>query len=82
MIKYWAKTQSNVATSSAEAEATAMLKAASEGLGLEGMMRYIGMQVNEIVLNVDASAALAMAKKEGLGRTRHIDVAILWLQQK
>ena len=33
-------------------------------------------------LLVDASAAIGIASREGIGRIRHVDVAILWLQQK
>ena len=29
----------------------------------------------------DASAALAIIKRKGLGRTRHIDTGLLWIQQ-
>ena len=81
-IKTFSKTQANIATSSAESEVTAMMKAASEALGLAGLMEDFGGQPEQIILNVDASAAMEIASREGVGRTRHIDVAILWLQQE
>ena len=31
---------------------------------------------------VDAAAAIGIAKREGLGRVRHVDVGILWIQQR
>lgn len=35
-----------------------------------------------IDIMTDASAALGMVEREGVGKVRHIDVGILWLQQK
>ena len=37
--------------------------------------------VFEVQLEVDSSAAKAMASRTGLGKTRHIEVQYLWLQQ-
>ena len=36
---------------------------------------------NGIKMRTDASAALAIASRRGLGKVRHIEVAQLWLQQ-
>ena len=33
-------------------------------------------------LNADASAALSIAKRQGAGKMRHINVKSLWLQEK
>ena len=35
-----------------------------------------------ITIYTDATAALGLIGKEGLGRARHIDTGVLWLQQK
>ena len=35
-----------------------------------------------IALEVDASAAIGIVNRQGLGNTRHIDVRGLWLQDK
>ena len=44
------------------------------------MLRDFGVHVNGKVLG-DASAALGVTHRKGLGRTRHIDTGLLWIQQ-
>lgn len=36
----------------------------------------------QILLHADASAALALTENSGLGKARHVDTNVLWLQQK
>ena len=36
----------------------------------------------EIVVHSDATAAIGIARKKGLGRIRHLDVTDLWIQDK
>ena len=79
-IKNWSKTQSLIALSSGESESYAALKASAEGLGLIAMLRDFGIIVNGKVLG-DASAALGIIHRKGLGRTRHIDTGLLWIQK-
>ena len=79
-LKSWSKTQSLVALSSGESEFYAALKASAEGLGMLSMLRDLGVHVRGEVLG-DASAALGIIHRKGLGRTRHIDTGLLWIQQ-
>ena len=37
---------------------------------------------NDGVLHVDSSAAIAIAKRRGPGKLRHINIASLWTQEK
>ena len=80
MLKGWSKTQSLVALSSGESELYATLKVAAETLGLISMMRDLGWKVSGEVWG-DASAALGITNRRGLGKTRHIDTGLLWIQQ-
>ena len=80
VIKTWSKTQSLIALSSGESEFYAALKASAEGLGLLSMMKDFGWTATGQVLG-DASAALGIIHRKGLGRTRHIDTGFLWIQQ-
>ena len=80
LIKSWSKTQTLLALSSGESEFYAALKASAEGLGMMAMMRDFGIKVDGEVLG-DASAALGIIHRKGLGRTRHIDTGLLWIQQ-
>ena len=44
------------------------------------LLRDFGYQAEGEVLG-DASAALGIIQRRGLGRTRHIDTGLLWIQQ-
>ena len=80
-VKTWSTTQRGVALSSGEAEYYGMVRGASAGLGLKGLCQDLGVKVG-IVLKGDASAAIGIASRRGLGKVRHIEVAQLWLQGK
>ena len=79
-LKTWSKTQALTAPSSGESEFYATLKAAAEGLGLLSMMKDLGIATRGQVFG-DASAALGIIHRKGLGRTRHIDTGYLWVQE-
>ena len=80
LIKAYSRTQSNVALSSGEAEFYAAVSAASESLGVVAMTEDYGDKL-DAYLYADASAAIGIANREGLGRVRHLDTQALWLQQ-
>jgi hypothetical protein len=79
-LKSWAKSQSTVALSSAESELYACIKASSEGLGMMSMLKDFGIEVQGDILS-DASAALGIIARSGLGKMRHLDTNFLWIQQ-
>ena len=81
MIKSWSSTQSVLALSSGEAEYYGMVKGASVALGLQSVLRDFDIECN-IVLKSDASAAIAISNRRGLGKVRHIEVCQLWLQDQ
>ena len=72
--------QAVIATSSAEAELYGIIGAASEAIGLKSTFKDMNVMV-DIVLEVDASAAIVMATRRGLGKTKHISTAYLWIQE-
>ena len=78
-LKSWSGTQATVAMSSAEAEYYALVEGAVRGLGLQSMMRELGIDVS-VLLATDSSAAKSSSQR-GLGRMRHIEVKNLWLQE-
>ena len=80
-IKSWSSNQSVIALSSAEAELYALLKGASQSLGLQSMAADFGDDVS-IGLYSDASAAIAISQRTGLGKLRHIQTQYLWLQER
>ena len=80
-IKSWASTQALISLSSAEAEYYGIVKASSVGLGIQAMLRDMGLDL-PIEIFTDASAAKGIASRRGLGKTRHIDVHFLWVQER
>ena len=80
LLKGWSKTQTLIALSSGESELYATLKAASEGLGMISIAKDLGVHLEGEVWG-DASAALGIIKRRGLGKTRHIDTGLLWVQE-
>ena len=82
-IKAWSRTQQCVTMSSAEAELVAMVKASAEALGLLSMAKDLGNEVTrKAAILGDSSAALAVAGRRGCGKLRHINVGLLWIQEK
>ena len=80
LVKAYSLTQSNIALVSVEAEFHARVATASEALGLVAMTEDFGDKT-ESHPYADASAAIGVANREGLGRMRHLDTQSLWLQQ-
>ncbi len=67
--------------SSGESEAVGVVKGACEGVSLQRLSEEWG-DSRSIVLYSDATVALGFIGKDGLGRARHIDCGVLWLQRK
>ena len=79
-LKTWSTTQATMAMSSAEAEYYAMIEGSVRTLGLQSMLRELGLH-KDVVVKTDSSAAKGFASQRGLGRMRHLEVKDLWLQE-
>ena len=79
-LKTWSTTQTVVARSSGEAEYYAAVKGAAEGVSLQSMLADLGLKAT-IEVHTDSSACRGICNRRGLGKLRHLDVALLWLQQ-
>ena len=79
-LKTWSATQKTVALSSGEAELTAAVKAATEGMGMMQLMEEMGEQVS-VEVKVDSAAALGTVHRKGNGKLRHVRIGLLWIQQ-
>ena len=79
-VKGWSKIQALIALPSGESEFYASLKAAAETLGILSMLTDFGWKMHGEVWG-DASAALGIINRNGLGKTRHLDTGLLWIQQ-
>ena len=80
-IKHWPSTQTTVALSSGEAELGGICRGVSHGLGLQALAADLGIHLNLEVLT-DATAAIGICRRRGLGRIRHLHVADLWVQDR
>ena len=78
-LKTWSSTQEVVAVSSGEAELYGIVQGATHGLGMQSLMRDLGIEA-EIHIHSDASAAIGMTRRRGVGKVRHIEVKELWVQ--
>ena len=79
-IVFWCRGQSVIAFSSGEAEYYSLVTLMSELLGLKS----ICLDWNacfRLEVNVDATAAIGMVSRRGLGKTKHIDTVWLWAQE-
>jgi hypothetical protein len=79
LIKSWSTTQQIIALSSGEAELYALIKGAAQSKGLAAMLADYDVLVDATVCT-DASAAIGIVHRKGLGKTRHIHVQYLWVQ--
>ena len=78
-IKTWWSTQATIALSSAEAELYALTKGAAQGLGMMTLMEDFGIPT-AVTVHTDASAAIGLVRRAGLGKLRHLNVRYVWLQ--
>ena len=81
LLKAWSRTQTLIALSSGESELAAVTKAAAEALGVQSVLADFGLTV-KLEVHSDATAAIGICKRQGLGRVRHLATADLWIQQK
>jgi hypothetical protein len=80
MVKSWSSTQPGVTLSSGEAELCGVIRGSGMGLGFQSLMADLG---HDLPLRVwtDSSAAIGICTRQGLGKMRHIDTHLLWIQQ-
>ena len=79
-MKTWSKTLPTLCLSSGESELAAIVRACGEGLGAQASLMDFGWDTSLIVRS-DATAAIGICKREGLGRVRHLATGDLWVQQ-
>ena len=79
-VRSYSKTQNTIAQSSAESELIGTVKAATEALGIVSLCNDLGILVSAR-LHVDASAAIGILDRKGVGRVRHLDIGMLWMQE-
>ena len=83
LMESYVRGQKSIALSSGESEyVCVMVGGCSEGLLLKHCWKFICGEECRLVCRSDSSAARSLATRLGIGRTRHIEANLVWLQQK
>ena len=80
-VKHWANTQTTVSLSSGESELHGMCAGVSQDIGMQSICRDLGFEY-KLRAHSDATAAIGIARRRGMGKIRHLDCADLWVQEK
>ena len=79
----FSRTQRNITLSSTESEFVALVSGAAEGLLIAAVLRHVVNEAVELKVFADNNAAVCIASREGgVGRLRHLDGRLLWIQQR
>ena len=78
-VKHWSTTLSTVCLSSGEAELRGIGDGLAQAIGLQSIARDMGLHWR-IGLYANATAAIGIARRKGIGRICHLDFADLWIQ--
>ena len=81
MVKRWSKTQSTIALSSGEAELSGIGSGMAQAIGIKPLAADMGWTLH-LRVHSDATAAIGISKRRGLGKIRHLHTADLWVQEK
>ena len=81
MVRHWSKTQSTIALSSGEAELSGIGSGMAQALGIQTLAAYMGWILQPRV-HSDATAAIGISKRRGLGKIRHLHTCDLWIQEQ
>ena len=80
VVKVWSTTQATIALSSAEAELIAAVRGAAEGLAMKSILSDLGEECS-LRIFLDSSAAIGICRRTGVGKIRHLDTRLLWIQE-
>ena len=75
------KRQHAIALFSGEAEFYAATQGAADLLHIIEIMKFFDVPVRIGRIKTDSSACIGMASRLGVGRVRHIETRVLWLQE-
>ena len=81
LVKHWSKTQSTIALSSGEAELSGIGSGIAQALGVQSLAADMGWSLKPRVFS-DATAAIGISKRRGLGKIRHLHTTDLWVQEQ
>ena len=79
-IRHYSKTQTTVSLSSGEAELHGIAQGAANALGVQALLVDMGWDL-KCNVHSDATAAIGICRRKGLGKVRHLDCTDLWIQE-
>ena len=79
-VMTYARQQTIVSTSSCEAETNGLASGLAEALGMRSLRLEL-KQNYSICIRSDSIAARALTMRSGLGRCKHLDIKLLWIQE-
>ena len=79
-IRHYSKTQTTVSLSSGEAELHGIAQGAANALGVQALLLDMGWQL-KCNVHSDATTAIGICRRKGLGKVRHLDCTDLWIQE-
>ena len=82
LIKAWSSTQPGISLSSGEAEVVGVTRTSAVTLGFQSLLHDFGMRTLKGLVWTDSSAAIGICMRQGLGKLRHLDTQMLWVQQR
>ena len=82
LIESKVRSQKAIALSSGESEFMALVAGCSEGMLVRHLWNKITGEECQMKARSDSSAARGMTQRQGIGRVRHLDASMLWIQQK
>ena len=80
-VRHWSSTQPTIALSSGEAELGGLAKGSAQGIGLCTIAADLGWKLGPRI-HSDATAAIGISKRRGVGKIRHLSTADLWIQER
>ena len=80
-VKHWSNTQSTIALNSGEAELSGIGSGMAQALGLQSLAADMGWVLKPCVFS-DATAAIGISRRRGLGKLRHLHCCDLWVQEQ
>ena len=81
MIHFQSKRQRSISLSSCESETIAAVSIMSKGIFIQKLIgRLTGIEP-EVRLYIDSSSSRQLISRKGLGKARHLDVNLLWIQK-
>ena len=80
LLETYSSTQQTATLSTSESEYISITKGAAHALEVRSAMVVFGITFN-VLCETDPSAGRAVVTRRGVGRVRHLDARLLWLQQ-